>query len=176
MGALIDDLLKFSRSGRAALRTEDVDMAQALEEALAPLRAEADGRKIEWSVSSLPTVTGDEALLREVWANLVGNAIKYTSGRSPARIDVGARSGGDIDEFVFFVRDNGVGFDMQFADKLFGVFQRLHAMDEFEGTGIGLASVKRSITRLGGRVWAEAEVGKGATFFFSLPGRKEAAP
>jgi light-regulated signal transduction histidine kinase (bacteriophytochrome) len=174
MGALIDDLLEFSRTGRAELRIADVDMGQALSEALLPLQRETAGRDLEWSVGALPHVVGDHALLRQVWSNLLDNAVKYSRDRAPACIAVGVRDGdsdgdGDARETVFFVRDNGVGFDMQYADKLFGVFQRLHRSTEFEGTGIGLANVQRVITRLGGRVWAEAEPDKGATFFFSLP-------
>jgi len=182
MGVLIDDLLQFSRTGRAELTIADVDMAQALEEALQPLRSETRDRDVEWTIGALPHVTGDHALLRQVWANLLGNAVKYTRGRAPARIEVGVLDGpaddaaDDAQEVVFFVRDNGVGFDMAFAHKLFGVFQRLHTSDEFEGTGIGLANVQRIISRLGGRVWAQAEPGRGATFCFSLPARKEMGP
>jgi PAS domain S-box-containing protein len=176
MGVLIDDLLQFSRTGRAEMQIGDVDLDQALNEALELVRSDTAERDIEWSVSPLPHVVGDYALLRQVWANLLGNAAKYTRGRTPARIEVGVLTGGGdaaAAEDVFFVRDNGVGFDMAFAGKLFGVFQRLHSADEFEGTGIGLANVKRIINRLGGRVWPEAELDKGATFFFSLPKRKE---
>jgi PAS domain S-box-containing protein len=171
MGILIDDLLQFSRTGRAELTIGPVDMQATLDEVLEPLRREADGRDVEWSIGELPPVVADGALLRQVWANLVGNAVKYTRGRSPARIEIGA--GGANGEFVFYVRDNGVGFDMQYAHKLFGVFQRLHSDAEFEGTGIGLANVKRIVTKLGGAVWAEGEPGQGATFYFSLPNRKE---
>jgi PAS domain S-box-containing protein len=172
MGVLIDDLLQFSRTGRAELVIGRVDMQATLEEALEPLRRETDGRHVEWSIGELPPVVADRALLRQVWANLVGNAVKYTRGRSPAKIEIGAA--GVNGEVVFFVRDNGVGFDMQYAHKLFGVFQRLHTDAEFEGTGIGLANVKRIVTRLGGAVWAEGEPDQGATFYFSLPNRQEA--
>ncbi len=161
MGVLIDDLLQFSRTGRAELKIAAVDMDEVLAEALEPLRHEADGREIEWAIGPLPGVVADHALLRQVWANLLGNAVKYTRGRAPARIEVGAEHG-DTDETgdVFFVRDNGVGFDMEYAHKLFGVFQRLHSAGEFEGTGIGLANVHRIVTRLGGRVWAEGALGQ----------------
>ena len=181
IGVLIDDLLQFSRTGRAEPRSETVDMEQALAEALLPLQRETEGRAIEWKIGRLPTVVGDHALLRQVWANLLGNAVKFSRGRAPARIEVGAMDGtagaggdgGGPAQDVFFVRDNGVGFDMQYAHKLFGVFQRLHSSAEFEGTGIGLANVQRIISRLGGRVWAEAELDKGAAFYFALPRRKE---
>ena len=173
MGVLIDDLLQFSRTGRTELKIEPVDMNATLAEALEPLRREADDRDIEWSIGPLPTVVADRALLRQVWANLLGNAVKYTRGRAPAHIEVGARDGDAANEDVFWVRDNGVGFDMQYAHKLFGVFQRLHSAAEFEGTGIGLANVQRIINRLGGRVWAEAELDNGATFYFAVPRRKE---
>jgi PAS domain S-box-containing protein len=181
MGVLIDDLLQFSRTGRAEPRIETVDMEQALAEALLPLQRETEGRAIEWKIGRLPTVVGDHALLRQVWANLLGNAVKFSRGRAPARIEVGAMDGtagaggdgGGPAHDVFFVRDNGVGFDMQYTHKLFGVFQRLHSSAEFEGTGIGLANVQRIINRLGGRVWAEAELDKGAAFYFALPRRKE---
>jgi PAS domain S-box-containing protein len=171
MGVLIDDLLQFSRTGRAELKLEPVDTQATLAEALTRLQQDTEDRAIEWSIGPLPNVVGDHALLRQVWANLLGNAVKYTRGRTPARIEVGARTADG--EVVFFVRDNGVGFDMQHAHKLFGVFQRLHSATEFEGTGVGLANVQRIVSRLGGRAWAEAEVDRGATFFFSLPQQKE---
>jgi PAS domain S-box-containing protein len=171
MGVLIDDLLQFSRTGRAELRIERVNMQETLSEALEPLRREAGDRDVEWTIGVLPPVVADHALLRQVWANLVGNAVKYTRDSSPAKIEIGAA--GVNGESVYFVRDNGVGFDMQYAHKLFGVFQRLHSDAEFEGTGIGLANVKRIVTRLGGAVWADGEPGHGATFYFSLPERKE---
>jgi len=173
MGVLIDDLLQFSRTGRAELQIAEVDMGEALREALELLQRETGERDIEWSIEPLPRVVGDHALLRQVWANLLGNAVKYSRGRTPARIEVGVRDSEGTSEDVFWVRDNGVGFDMRYAHKLFGVFQRLHSATEFEGTGIGLANVERIINRLGGRVWAEAEVDKGAEFYFSLPRRKE---
>jgi light-regulated signal transduction histidine kinase (bacteriophytochrome) len=174
MGELIDDLLQFSRVGRVEMRITDVDMTDALSEALRPIRDETEGRSIEWSIGPLPQVLGDYALLRLVWANLLDNAVKYSRDRAPARIEIGTLDDdAEPGEAVFFVRDNGVGFDMQYADKLFGVFQRLHDSAEFEGTGIGLANVQRTVTRLGGRVWAQAELDRGATFYFSLPRPKE---
>jgi PAS domain S-box-containing protein len=174
MGVLIDDLLQFSRVGRMEMQIADVDMEEVLAEAVAPIREETADRAIEWSIGPLPHVLGDHNLLRQVWANLVGNAVKYSRDRAPARIEIGAVHGdGDSRDHVFFVRDNGVGFDMQYADKLFRVFQRLHSSAEFEGTGIGLANVQRIITRLGGRVWAEAELDHGATFSFALPRPKD---
>ena len=173
MGVLIDDLLQFSRTGRAELQIAEVDMGEALREALELLQRETGERDIEWSIEPLPRVVGDHALLRQVWANLLGNAVKYSRGRTPARIEVGVRDSEGTSDDVFWVRDNGVGFDMRYAHKLFGVFQRLHSAAEFEGTGIGLANVERIINRLGGRVWAEAELDKGAVFYFSLPRRKE---
>ena len=179
MGLLIDDLLQFSRSGRSELQVTDVDMEQALSEALEPLRREAADRDIEWSIGPLPRVVGDHGLLRQVWVNLVGNAVKFSRSRLTARIEIGVMDcdgesahGAPIED-VFYVRDNGVGFDMQYAHKLFGVFQRLHSVAEFEGTGIGLANVRRIVNRLGGHVWAEAELDNGATFYFALPRRKE---
>jgi light-regulated signal transduction histidine kinase (bacteriophytochrome) len=172
MGILIDDLLQFSRTGRTELRIEPVDMDAVVQEALAPLRDEMDGREVEWSIAPLPSVLADRVLIRQVWANLLGNAVKYTRGTSPAHIRI---AGHMVDgEAVFSVSDNGVGFDMQYAHKLFGVFQRLHDESEFEGTGIGLANVHRIVTRLHGRVWAEGEPGNGATFSFSLPATREA--
>jgi len=171
MGVLIDDLLQFSRTGRAEMRRESLDMNQALQEALTPLKESYTGRTIEWVIGELPPVRGDYALLRQVWANLLGNAVKFTRPREAARIEISAREGDG--EIIFVVSDNGVGFDMLYVGKLFGVFQRLHSQEEFEGTGIGLATVLRIITRHGGRVWAEAELNRGATFYFTLPTFKE---
>ena len=166
MGLLIDDLLQFSRTGRAEMHLENTDMYQALQEALTTLREDTEGRSIEWVINDLPSVQGDHALLRRVWVNLLGNAIKYTKPREVARITVSAsREKGEI---IFAVADNGVGFDMKYDHKLFGVFQRLHSEEEFEGTGIGLAMVQQIITRHGGRIWAEAQPEKGATFYFTI--------
>jgi PAS domain S-box-containing protein len=170
MGILIDDLLKFSRTGRAEMHSERLDMNQALQDALNPLKEFHSERTIEWVIGDLPSVQGDYAMLRQVWANLLGNAVKYTRKREAARIEVNFRERND--EIVFVVSDNGVGFDMQYGSKLFGVFQRLHSEEEFEGTGIGLATVQRIIARHRGRVWAEAELNQGANFYFTLPNLK----
>ncbi len=167
MGMLIDDLLGFSRTSRSEMRLEEVNMQQTVQEILGQLRENSAGRVIEWVIGTLPSVQGDRALLYQAWSSLLENAFKYTRSREAARIEVGTRE--ENGETVFFVADNGVGFDMRYARKLFGIFQRLHSEEEFEGTGIGLALVHRVITRHGGRVWAEAEVGKGATFYFTLP-------
>lgn len=168
MGRLIDDLLAFSRLGRAALRFEQVDMTALAREAMAEALAAAPGRKIEIGVAPLPSAWGDVALLRQVFANLVGNAVKYSRPRDPARIEVGGLAEGP--ERRYWVRDNGVGFSMEHAGKLFGVFQRLHSVQEFEGTGVGLAIVQRVVERHGGRVWAESAPGAGAVFHFALRG------
>jgi light-regulated signal transduction histidine kinase (bacteriophytochrome) len=135
------------------------------------LEPDTGGRNIRWTVRELPIVRGDRSMLRQVFVNLLGNAVKYTRDRSPAEIEIGCTDG-ESEEDVVFVRDNGVGFDMKYADKLFGVFQRLHSRREFEGTGIGLANVNRIIGRHGGRCWAEGVVGRGATFYFSFPKAK----
>ncbi|MDH7452231.1 ATP-binding protein [Luteimonas composti] len=173
MSALIDDLLVYSRLGRSALRLQTVDMQSLVAETRAMLdsnnAAENPGHSIEWRIAPLPVVVGDENMLRQVWLNLLGNAVKYSQGSEPARIEVEYRRGDD-DAHHFTVRDNGAGFDMKYAGKLFGVFQRLHAPSEFPGTGVGLASVRRVLTRHGGRIEAEGEPGKGATFHFTLPG------
>jgi signal transduction histidine kinase len=167
MGVLIDDLLQFSRTGRQELRREILDMNRPFQDALSPLKESNYGRTIEWDIADMPFVRGDHALLRQVWANLLCNAVKYTRPIETARIKVSAQKRDE--EIIFAVKDNGVGFDMQYVGKLFGVFQRLHSLDEFEGTGIGLATVQRIINRHGGRVWVEAELNQGATFYFTLP-------
>jgi PAS domain S-box-containing protein len=169
MGQLIDDLLAFSRVGRTRLRREPVDMGFLVRETVQPIRLETAGR-IEWQIGDLPRVAADPALLRVVLTNLIGNAVKYSGTRERARIEVGATmEGAPEGQAVLYVRDNGVGFEMEYAGKLFGVFQRLHRADEFEGTGIGLATVRRIVNRHGGRTWAEGRPGEGATFYFSLP-------
>ncbi len=166
MAQLIDDILAFSRMGRLGMTISEVDMgalARAMFDELKP-----GDRNFTAEIKPLPSCRGDQAMLRQVWINLLGNAIKFTRGKAPAVIEVGARTEGA--ERIYYVRDNGAGFDMQYAEKLFGVFQRLHGVEEFEGTGIGLAIVKRIIARHGGRVWAEGKVNEGATFYFTLPG------
>lgn len=173
MENLIDDLLKLSRISRAPLNETQVSLRQLVEESRRELAPESRGRAIDWQIGPLPEVQGDPTLLRSVMVNLLSNAIKYTRGRQPARIEIGCEE--KEREVVCFVRDNGAGFDMKFVDKLFGVFQRLHRAEEFEGTGIGLASVRRVIQRHGGRTWAEGEVDHGACFSFSLPVKKTAA-
>jgi len=167
MGTLIDDLLVFSRMNRAELRQAKVSSDSLVHEAIGGLQTEINGRTIHWKITPLPEVEADPAMLRQVWVNLIANAVKYSRLRSPAEIEIGCSPGDG--EHVFFVRDNGVGFDMQYAHKLFGVFQRLHRAEEFEGTGIGLANVRRIVHRHGGRTWAEGKIDGGATFFFSLP-------
>jgi light-regulated signal transduction histidine kinase (bacteriophytochrome) len=165
MGELIDDLLAFSRMGRSELMRTPVDLARLVRDLLPDLGAP---EHVEWLIHDLPEVSGDPSMLRVVMVNLLSNALKYTRTRDRPRIEVVATRG-EAREVVVSVRDNGVGFDMQYADKLFGVFQRLHGSDEFEGTGIGLATVRRIVHRHGGQVWAEAAVDQGATFYFSLP-------
>jgi light-regulated signal transduction histidine kinase (bacteriophytochrome) len=167
LGHLVDDLLAFSRTGRVELRRVEIDMRSLVREAIAEAERAEPGREVVWTIGDLPDVLADPQMLRLVLANLLSNAVKYTRGRAPARIELRAEDRGG--ELVFSVRDNGAGFDMLYADKLFGVFQRLHGAAEFEGTGIGLASVRRIVARHGGRTWAEGAVGQGATFYFSLP-------
>jgi len=166
MGELIDDLLAFSRLSRQPLNRQPVDTAGLVREVLEELNPAANNRLIETRVAELPSCLADAALLKQVWVNLISNAVKYTRGRNPAVVEIGCE--GKNGEQIFWVRDNGVGFDMQYANKLFGVFQRLHRADEFEGTGVGLAIVQRIVHRHGGRVWAEAALGRGATFYFTI--------
>lgn len=171
MGQLIDDLLAFSRLGRQRMAASEIDMTALARTAFDELAAREPARALQLTLSPLPSVPGDPAMIRVVWDNLLSNAIKFTEPRSPATIDIGCRR--QAGETVYFVKDDGVGFDMAYADKLFGVFQRLHSRDEFEGTGVGLALVQRIIHRHGGRVWAEGAVNAGAVFYFSLPDRRD---
>ena len=171
MSQMIDDILAFSRIGCIAMEATSVDMQAEVRKAINDLAAATDARQVDFDIGDLPRAHGDAAMLQQVWANLLGNAVKYTAPRERAVIKIGAevRDG----ETVYSVRDNGVGFDMRYIDKLFGTFQRLHG-SEFSGTGVGLSIVKRIVTRHGGRVWAEGEVDKGTTFFFSLGGNMAA--
>jgi light-regulated signal transduction histidine kinase (bacteriophytochrome) len=166
MGQLVDDLLNFSRLGRQELIRDAVNLKALTESTISEIEREAGERSIQWRVGELPSLECDSALVRQVFRNLLSNAVKFTRTRNPAVIEVGKdlRNEG----LVFFVRDNGVGFDMRYADKLFGVFQRLHLQEEFEGTGVGLAMVQRIILKHGGRIWAEASPDQGAAFFFTL--------
>jgi signal transduction histidine kinase len=173
MGVLIDDLLAFSRIGRAPLNAGPVPLDAVVAEVISDLAHEASGRDVKWIVKDLPQVQGDRNLLKLAIANLLDNALKYTRPRETAVIEV--RSEKRDETVVIQVRDNGVGFDPRGAEKLFGVFQRLHSTSEFEGTGIGLANVRRIVSRHGGGTWAESEPGKGSTFFFSLPEKGMAA-
>jgi light-regulated signal transduction histidine kinase (bacteriophytochrome) len=172
MGQLIDDLLAFSRISRIEMNQSPVRLDELVQNALRGLEMATQGRNIVWKIAPLPAVIGDGALLKQVWANLIGNAVKYSQPRNPAEIEIGY-AGEEEGRTIFFVRDNGAGFDMQYAHKLFGVFQRLHRADEFHGTGIGLATVRRIISRHGGRTWAEGKVNEGATFFFTLQPARE---
>lgn len=167
MGQLIDNLLDFSRMGRFELSKAPVNLGVLVREVIQEYEPATESRAIHWRIADLPTVKGDRAMLRLVLVNLLSNALKFTRERALADIEIGCQMGKK--ETIIFIRDNGVGFDMAYADKLFGVFQRLHHSDEFEGTGIGLASVRRIVNRHGGRVWAEGEVNQGATFYVSLP-------
>jgi signal transduction histidine kinase len=167
MGTLIDDLLAFSRISRTEAHHSVVSLEQLVQEVMSEVGREADERKIAWKIDRLPEWYGDRSMLRLVLVNLISNAVKFTRTRSQAEVEIGCSELKD-DQVVLFVRDNGVGFDMKYANKLFGVFQRLHPQEAFEGTGIGLATVQRIVHRHGGRVWAESIVDGGATFYFSL--------
>lgn len=169
MGVMLEGLLNLSRLGRQSLSLRPVNMGEIVRQVIDEQRGQQEGRKVEMHVGALPDCPADSMLIKQVWVNLLSNALKYTSKRETAVINVGCnQQGGDN---VFFVRDNGAGFDMQYAAKLFGVFQRLHNSAEFEGTGVGLSIVQRIVERHRGRIWAEAEIGKGATFYFSLPNK-----
>jgi light-regulated signal transduction histidine kinase (bacteriophytochrome) len=173
MGQLIDDLLTFSRLSRSEIRLQRVELDELVEIVRQDLLIKAQGRRVVWKIDPLPAVKGDPALLRQVWVNLLSNALKYTTPREQARIEIRTvqQDASDIDEkgrITLLVRDNGVGFDPQYTHKLFGVFQRLHRAEEFEGTGIGLAIVRRIVHRHGGRVWAEGAPDRGATIYLTL--------
>jgi light-regulated signal transduction histidine kinase (bacteriophytochrome) len=167
MGVLIDELLEFSRMGRQAMLCEKLDTNALVQEVVQECMQYQPERAVQWKIHELPQIMADRAMMKQVWLNLVSNALKYSRGKDPAVIEIGfeSREGKEI----FYIRDNGAGFDMKYADKLFGVFQRLHRESEFEGTGIGLANIRRIIHRHGGRTWAEGEVDKGATFYLSFP-------
>jgi light-regulated signal transduction histidine kinase (bacteriophytochrome) len=173
MGLLIDDLLSFSRMGRQAMAFKPVELGVLARDVKRELEPDTTGRDIEWRIGDLPEVSGDASMLRIVLSNLIANALKFTRPREQAQIEIGSLPG-QASEAVIFVRDNGVGFDMTYVDKLFGVFQRLHRVEEFEGTGVGLANVQRIIARHGGRTWAEGKPDQGAVFYFALPQASQA--
>jgi len=168
MGLLIDDLLSFSRMGRQTMSVQLVDLGTLVRDVIREFELDTAGRIVDWRIGDLPEVKGDAAMLRMVLINLIANALKFTRPRKEAQIEIGSYKSQAV-EVVVSIRDNGVGFDMDYADNLFGVFQRLHRADEFEGTGIGLANVRRIIAKQGGRTWAEGKPDQGAAFFFSLP-------
>jgi light-regulated signal transduction histidine kinase (bacteriophytochrome) len=168
MGTLVDDLLAFSRIGRAETQSTTVNLEPLVKAIVDETALDTQGRPIKWRIGKLPICYGDPSMLRLVFANLISNAVKFTRTREPAEIHIGSQNG-KPDEVVVFVKDNGVGFDMKYMNKLFGVFQRLHSQDAFEGTGIGLATVQRIVARHGGRTWAEGAVEKGASFYVALP-------
>jgi signal transduction histidine kinase len=170
MERMVDDLLNLGRVGRRQPRLRPTELRVLVDAALSELEAQTRDRRIDWRIGPLPLMECDAELMEAVLANLLSNAIKFTRNRDVAVIEVGQTSIGG--QTVIFVRDNGAGFDMQYADKLFGIFQRLHRVDEFEGTGVGLATVQRIIHKHGGRIWAEAELGRGATFYFTLAARQ----
>ncbi len=167
MGVLIDNLLAFARMGRVEMRAADVALSELVADVIRGLEMATTDRNVVWQIAPLPPAVGDPDMVRQVLANLIGNAVKYTRMRDPARIEIGC-AGEENGRTVLFVRDNGAGFDPQYVHKLFGVFQRLHRAEEFEGTGIGLATVRRIVVRHGGRVWAEGALDQGATFYFTL--------
>jgi len=171
MGRLIDDLLEFSQLGRHDGTKTSFNMQKMVKDVKDVLATQYNTGKINWSIGDLPNVNANASMIRQVWVNLIANAIKYSGKMEAPQIEIGAMT--KVSEYVFFVTDNGVGFDQQYSDKLFKVFQRLHSAEEFEGTGVGLALVNKIITREGGSVWAESEPGKGASFYFSLPVRNE---
>ena len=174
MGQMVDEMLKLARLGRQGLTVKVTGLSSLVEDVITLLAPETEGRQVEWRIGQLPFVECDPILMPQVFQNLISNALKYSRPRSPAVIEIGQTE--KEGEKVIFVKDNGVGFDMKYSDKLFGVFQRLHMAEEFEGNGIGLATVERIIKKHGGRVWVEAELDRGATFFFTLGGGEHSVP
>jgi light-regulated signal transduction histidine kinase (bacteriophytochrome) len=170
MGALIDDLLHFSHLGRKAISVAQIDMTSLVQEVINQLRAESDAKPAQFVLQPMPPAHGDRSLLLQVWTNLLSNALKFASRNEHPVIEAGAYN--ENPGKVYYVKDNGVGFDMRYYEKLFGVFQRLHKVEQFPGTGVGLAIVQRIVMRHGGRVWAEGKVNQGATFYFKLPERE----
>jgi PAS domain S-box-containing protein len=166
MGVLVDELLALARVGRQALTYQPTRLNTLVDDVVALLKPDIEGRPVEWKIAELPPINCDPTLIRQVFQNLISNALKYSRNRTPAVIEIGHRE--ENGQTTIFVRDNGAGFSMKYADKLFGVFQRLHRAEEFEGTGVGLATVQRIVQKHGGRAWAESEVDKGATFYFTL--------
>jgi light-regulated signal transduction histidine kinase (bacteriophytochrome) len=173
MGHLVDDLLAFSRFGRQALRTQRVSIRRIVDRTVEQLSPTLEGRQVEVVIGDLPEAECDAALMEQVFVNLLSNAFKYSRRREHARVEVGALEANATEGPTYFVRDNGAGFDMEYASKLFGVFQRMHRSEDFEGTGVGLAIVHRIVERHGGRIWAEARVDGGATFYFTLKGAQQ---
>jgi light-regulated signal transduction histidine kinase (bacteriophytochrome) len=167
MGQLIDDILLLSRAGRQEMKFTELDMSSLAKNIYRDFHQDTQERAIIFTVDDLPRAKGDRALITQVFTNLIGNAIKFTQGKPNAKIEVGFDY--NEDDYIYYVKDNGAGFDMKYYDKLFGLFQRLHTQEEFKGTGVGLSIVQRIISRHGGRVWGEGEIGKGATIYFSLP-------
>ncbi len=171
MGHLIDDILSFSRMGRAEMQQTLIKSDHLVKEAINQLQPEMEGRHVVWDIHPLPEIYGDPPMLKLVWINLIGNALKYTRKQTPAKIEIGYND--EKNDYIFYIKDNGAGFDMMYVHKLFNIFQRLHRAEEFEGTGVGLANVRRIMQRHGGRTWAEGKVNEGATFYFSLPKAKK---
>ncbi|NYB52881.1 MAG: two-component sensor histidine kinase [Methanobacteriaceae archaeon] len=170
MGHLIDDILLLSRASRQEMKFNEIDMAALAKSVYGEFQGDVEGRNVEFNVGNLPNAYGDRALLSQVFQNLIANAIKFTRNKDPAVIEVGGKV--EKNEIVYYVKDNGAGFDMKYINKLFGLFQRLHSPEEFEGTGVGLSIVQRVIRRHGGHVWGEGAVDKGATIYFTLPKNK----
>jgi light-regulated signal transduction histidine kinase (bacteriophytochrome) len=166
MGTLVDELLALARIGRQALTYKPTHLNLLVDDVITMLTPDTEGRQVEWKIAELPKIDCDPTLVRQVFQNLISNALKYSRNRTLAVIEIGHLE--ESGQSTLFVRDNGAGFDMKYADKLFGVFQRLHGAEEFEGTGVGLATVQRIVQKHGGKAWAEAELGKGATFYFRL--------
>lgn len=167
MGHLIDDILLLSRAGRQEMKESEIDIKDLAKNVWEELRTDWEGRGVELKLEEMPKTRGDRALLTQVFQNLLSNSIKFSREKNPALIEVGAQEGED--EIIYYVRDNGAGFDMKYVEKLFGLFQRLHSPEEFEGTGVGLSIVQRIVKRHGGRVWGEGELDKGASIYFTLP-------